>query len=40
MTWNDGVDANASFAIELSYRQQLVNQEGSWLMLSFRYFIH
>lgn len=31
---------NASFAIELSYRQQLVNQEGSWLMLSFRYFIH
>jgi hypothetical protein len=31
---------NASFAIELSYRQQLVNQENSWLMLSFRYFIH
>lgn len=31
---------NASFAIELSYRQQLVNQEGSWLLLSFRYFIH
>jgi len=31
---------NASFAIELSYRQQLVNQDGSWLLASFRYFIH
>ena len=31
---------NASFAIELSYRQALVNQDGSWLLLSFRYFIH
>lgn len=31
---------NQSFGIELSYRQQLVNQDGSWLLLSFRYFIH
>ena len=29
-----------SFAIELSYRQALVNQDGSWLLASFRYFIH
>jgi hypothetical protein len=31
---------NTSFAIELSYRQALVNYDGSWLMLSFRYFVH
>ncbi len=31
---------NASFGIELSYRQQFVGDDDSWLLLSFRYFIH
>jgi hypothetical protein len=31
---------NASFAIELSYRQAIGNGDNSWLMASFRYFIH
>lgn len=31
---------NASFAIELSYRQQFINEDDSWLLLSFRYFVH
>ena len=31
---------NPSFGIELSYRQQFVGRDDSWLLLSFRYFIH
>jgi hypothetical protein len=31
---------NSSFGIELSYRQQFIGSTDSWLLLSFRYFIH
>ncbi len=31
---------NSSFGIELSYRQQFIGATDSWLLLSFRYFIH